>query len=72
MKKIFIALLMLGFLGSYSFAEEAIVAQPKDAAVKAAETKPAKKAKRKKMKAEKRAKKEAKVAAHGATAEVKQ
>ena len=72
MKKIFIALLVLGFLGSYSFAEEAIVAQPKDA-VKAAETKPAKKkAKRKKVKAEKRAKKEAKVAAHEATAEVKQ
>ncbi len=71
MKKIFIALLVMGFLGSYSFAEEAVVAQPKDA-VKAADTKPAKKAKRKKVKAEKKAKKEARVAAHEATAEVKQ
>ena len=55
MKKIFIALLVLGFLSSYSFAEEAAVSVAKDTG-KAAETKPAKKAK-KKMKASKKAKK---------------
>ena len=58
MKKIFIALLVLGFLSSYSFAEEVAVSAAKDTG-KAAETKPAKKAK-KKMRASKKAKKEVK------------
>ena len=61
MRKIFIVLLMLGFLSSYSFAaEQATVAAPDT--TKAAETKPVKKAKKKKMKADKKAKKAAKAA----------
>ena len=59
MKKIFIALLVLGFLSSYSFAEEANVATAAKDTGKAAETKPVKKAK-KKVKATKKAKKEVK------------
>ena len=79
MKKIFIALLLLGFLSSYAFAEEVVPAAANDA-TKAAETKPVKKAKKKKkMKAEKKAKKAvkketqdaAKDASKDATKEVK-
>ena len=56
MKKIFIALLVLGFFSTYSFAAEQATVAATDTA-KSAETKPVKKAKKKKMKAEKKAKK---------------
>ena len=73
MKKIFIALLVLGFLSSYSFAAEEVnvttggnTAKASDKAekkeTKKAEQKEMKKAKRKKVKAEKKAKKAAKAA----------
>ena len=82
MKKLFIALLVLGFLGSYSFAEEVNVttggntakaadkAEKKEA--KKVEQKEMKKAKKKKMKAEKRAKKEAEKKAKEETKAVNQ
>ena len=81
MKKIFIALVMLGFLSTYSFAAEPATvtandtvkaAETKTAETKAAETKAVKKANRKKMKAAKKAKKEAKKEAKEETKEVKQ
>ena len=70
MKKIFIALLLLGFVSSYSFAVEEVNVTTGGNTAKAAdkdvkdktkkvEQKEMKKAKKKKMKAEKKAKKEA-------------